>query len=269
MITLDLNTSIVPKSRKVWRFFPGNGYKFVANFEATNRIYLDLPGFEFPRGSLRAVKDLQARVLMAQRTGELLREQGVKANINLRVSEFENAPKTANRTRIVNTTIRLFEEVRRRDLIIVPKTLEQAVVLIGEIRSGVGKRVYARFASEYGLIPIPAKRITWLQEVPETKLSMKLSKSLRHEHSLSELPADLSSEVFSIAYVNYAMENEYGSTLFNFSDAYLDRDSSIIGFISQIAAIHSFKASEGLIERNDTRTDFGTDLLPSFLIQYQ
>ena len=81
MLEVDIRAPSIPRDQRVWRLFPGSGYKFLDAFSQQKVGFLDFPGFEMPKGKLSEVKDLIDRIAKSEKLAEDLRAEarGAKA----------------------------------------------------------------------------------------------------------------------------------------------------------------------------------------------
>jgi len=121
---------------------------------------------------------------------------------------------------------------------VVPTQVWNEKILIGQF---AGRRIVnTALRREYGDSSIPARRVEWLSEIDERKISGELSSSLRHQHPFSLIERSLYNEIFSIAYHNFFSPESFSSLLLNNNAEFLDSDSAFIGLISNISAYANY-----------------------------
>jgi hypothetical protein len=168
------------------------------------------------------------------------------------------------RGRLTQAVINLFQEATIGDVLVVPSPIRDGNILIGQFASR--RIIRTRLRSEYGNLPIPARRVEWLDEIEERKVSVELAGSLRHQHPLSLLENSLYNEVFSVAYKNFYSDDVFNSMLLNENDDFLDRDAALIGLMSNFSAYANFLNDHPKL--GDRIRDFYSAYLDEIPIEY-
>jgi hypothetical protein len=135
MLAIDLHAKAVLSSQRVWRLFPGAGYRFLDDFLNSNVGYLDFPGLELPPGPLKDAGDLISRIAMAtelKATAGYLDESEASP---LSLEDFAAARHTQNRGRLRSALVNLYEIAATGDLVVLPTPLSNRLTWIGEITS--------------------------------------------------------------------------------------------------------------------------------------
>lgn len=256
MLQIDLHAPTIPLDQRVWRLFPGSGYRFLPSFTQEGVGFLDFPGLKLPNGRLSDAKDLIARIARSQALRERLWQEGPDAEINLPLSGFEGSRHTQNRGRLRQALINLFEVARPSDFIVLPEPIYLSRVWIGQI---VGEEVVeGYFERRYGPTPIPAREVRWIGSYRENTLSTALSQVLRHPHPFSVLERSLYLEVFSLAYGSFVYGERHASTVYNEKGDFLDADAALLGAITRLAAAACMSIDEG---RGDLSSQDLADIL--------
>ncbi len=259
MIEIDLRAAIIPPQTRVWRLFPGSSYKFLRTFDEQRVAFLDLPGLELPEGELAQADDLLSRVLASQKIAELKRRYGHDHAPDVQPGQFRGARKTTTRGRYRQAVVNFFEVASRGDLVIVPSTLSEGRIRIGQFIQPPNRRVVAFYEPRYGDAPIPARPIRWLRTIPEHQVSGNLRSSLRHEHPFTLLERSLFVETLSFAFECFKFGEQCSSVIYNENNDYTDRETALIGLISNLSA----SLCEYVENNGDDAID--TDVLEIFL----
>lgn len=245
MIEVKLEAAKIAGDTRIWRLFPGGSYKFLPVFDDKNLAFLDLPGLEFADGKLSNDPDLLARILGSKEIMKNKLEHGPAHQHSLDFNAFKNARKTSTRGRLRQAVINFYEMASQGDLVIVPSTLSDGVIRIGQFTHAPTRHSNGQYQSRYGETEIPARQVKWLAKISEHQVSHKLRKSLRTQHSFSLVERSLFSEILSFSFKNYIYGEEFSSLILNTKDDYTDRETSLLGIISQLAAIFSEEVEKG------------------------
>jgi hypothetical protein len=243
MIQIDLNAPSIPQSQRVWRLFPGSGYRFLESFRRQNVGYLDIPGFVFPRGRLSDATDLVARVAASQSIVGEINNGTTNSSIKPNLDEFSTARNTKFRGRFKQAIINFYEMAKLNDIVIMPEPKYMSKVWIGRFTQNITSE--ALYNLDNPNLTIAARRIEWLNSAKENSISSALSESLRNQHPFSMLEQSLFIEVFSLAYNSFEYQGRHVSTIFS-GDDYLDSDSSLLGIISRLASATFYAVDQGV-----------------------
>ncbi|CAA2105417.1 hypothetical protein MBUL_03182 [Methylobacterium bullatum] len=249
MITVDLNTKIVLPHNRVWRMFPGYGYKFLSSYFSQNSAFLDIPGFDMPEGSLEEDDEFLKRIAASENIIHQKRSLGADVDVDMDWTQLKPAYNTQGRGILKRSMINFYEEARLGDIIVVPSPVDLGEIYVGTLTDRRYSGRISNFPREYGEVPMPARRVSWLQTIKENKVSPALSSSLRHQNPFNLLEKSLYNEVFAIAYSSYVYGEERGSIIYNTLSDYIDKDAAFLGLISQVSAAICHMVDEGSNER--------------------
>jgi hypothetical protein len=241
MITVDLNAPSIRPDRRVWRLFPGAGYRFLDAFEAKGVGFLDIPGFPFPDKPLSEATDLTARIAAMQAAISSTFANDVD-EVEADPSQFALARNTKARGRLRRSIINFYEKADKNDIVVVPEPGNLSQVWIGRFQS---KRIRnISYDVRDWNFDIAAREIEWIRKVRENMISTELSESLRNQHAFTALAESLHVEVYSLAYASFVKGETYVASIFNSTD-YLDADSALLGLISRLASAACFAIDNG------------------------
>ena len=230
---IDLRAPSIPKSRRVWRLFPGDSYGFLEDFLSQNVGFLDFPGLLLPSISIAQANDMTARIAVSQEIRNIYYKEGSGANPELNVDDFKDARNTTNRGKLRQALYNFFEEAADGDVVVLPEPIYMGKIWIGRFQGS--KRTTGSYRKKYGDSVIPARHIEWLNNHKENMVSSALSQSLRHQHPFTLIERSLYLEVFALAYSSFIFGENHTSSIFN-QDDYADSDTAFIGNISRLAA---------------------------------
>lgn len=212
MSIIDINTTIIPASKRIWIVQPGKNRKFFDDFERESRVYLEFPGLDLsPRdlGDDGAVRQhIRRSVAMVGHRGPV-RDDG--ATINL--ADYPQYPDAA--TAIFLRTVRhLTSNMAVGDLVVVPGFGAYSRVLFGEIATPLNLADRARI-HPYLWGDILFRRTHWLsvnrfkQELP-----LDLVKYIGKPPAIAEVARNaLTERFFEYAYGSFIKEGQSWSTI--------------------------------------------------------
>lgn len=243
MFEVDLHAPSIPNDRRIWRLFPGQHYRFLEQFQAEGKGFLDIPGFQMPEGPLSSADDLLSRLSASQATHEALIARPQVAPLLLDPQEFKGAKNTQARGRLRQAIVNLYGEAKTHDLVVLPSPIYMSEIFIGTFENDlIFNSIYPK---RYGETPIPSRAIKWIARTKENSVSTQLSEALRTQHPFTVLENSLYIEVLSLAYSSFIYKGRHVSTIYNRLGDYLDSDSAFLGNISRLAAAACRSIEEG------------------------
>ena len=237
MLQIDLRATHIPQERRVWRLFPGAGYKFLKIFLEYGVGFLDIPGFTFPSVSLSEAPDLIARIAASQDavTRALFGDQ--QRNDADEISQFllehAHARRTKRRSNLRTALINFYEKAKKDDIVVIPEPKYNSQIWVGVIKSN--EIVSAPFSISETEFRIQSREIRWIGSFRENTISSALSDSLRTTHPFALLERSLFVEVFSLAFGSFIYDGMKVATIYN-DFGFLDSDSALLGTISRLSA---------------------------------
>jgi hypothetical protein len=247
MIQIDIEVRAVSPEQRVWRLFPGAGYRFLSNFKENDIGYLDFPGVKIPPGDLDKSNSLIPLIAMSDAVRTAFFAHEVDSAIKFDIVDFESARKTKNRGRLRQALVNFYQHAKPGDIVILPETLSRKTVWIGEFSNS--DIIYSQYHERSEALHVPCRKIKWIKEVRENLLSTKLSDALRHQHAFSLIERDRYLEVMSLAYDSFIYNERNVATIFN-GEEFLDEDAALISCLSRISAAFC-KADDDGIKKDD------------------
>lgn len=242
---IDLRAQIIPDTVRCWRLFPGSSYRFLDTFKNDSIAFLDMPGFQMPAGELAKEPDLAKLLRVSEITLDRIASDGKDREHFISKHDIEKVRVGRKRQRNQQAMINFFDHAAKGDIVIMPEPLIRGKVQIGIFDDDQNTHIIAKSPKYYGVTGIPARRVKWLREIDENKLSTPLSSGLRHQHPFSLLERSLFLELFSLTFDSYVYKDHYSSVIFNRKDDYTDRETSLIGIISSLSANFMQAVEEG------------------------
>lgn len=208
---IDLNTVVIPRERRIWVVHPGKNKKFFADFEATNRIYLEYPGLDLTEKVLEDDHELRTRIKYSLETvhyNGLTRPNGS----TISKSDFDGDAET-NVAVYLRTVRHLFGNMADGDLVIVPGWGAYSRVLFGEVVGNVNfnlkDRIYPNMFADTQF-----RNVRWLSQ-DRTKSELgDLVKFVNKPPAIAEVARDQNTDrFFDYAYKAYVMDGSSWSTI--------------------------------------------------------
>ncbi len=240
MIKIDIGARKISSDQKVWRLFPGSGYRFLKSFTSSDVAFLDFPGIRLPEKDIKSSKDLIKLIAMSSKYKTTLRSEEDGQNIELTFSDFEDAKHTNNRNRLKQALINFYQEAKAGDLVIMPEPSANRMVWIGEFLDNAV--VYESYPTKVRNVYVPSRRVKWIKNVRENTLSYPLTEALRNQHAFTLIEKSKFIEVMSIAYSSFIFNEQHVSTIYN-GDDFLDSDSAFLGTVSKLVSA-AYEAAE-------------------------
>lgn len=242
---VDLRAQMIPATVRCWRLFPGSSYRFLDTFKNDGVAFLDMPGFKMPEGPLSQDPKLPERIRVSEITLDRIASDGKEKEHFVSEHDLDNFRVGRKRQRNAQAMINFFDHAEKGDIVIMPEPLIRGRVQIGVFDDEARTHIVAKAPKYYGVTGVPARRVKWVREVDENKLSTRLSSSLRHQHPFSLIENSLFLEIFSLTFDSYVFKDHHSSVIFNRKDDYTDRETSLIGVISSLAANFTQAVEEG------------------------
>lgn len=211
-ITVKVNLRAASARPTTWRVFPGEGYRFLNQFEEQGLVFLDLPDLQIGSNKVSEVYNLIGNV---KRSHSIAKNWKVKSsnsdNKNPALTNINSWPK--NLTIYKSAIEGLFQNAKEGDLVVVPgrhyvgtvtvdKEKLYQPIKIGEFVSGPETREAVSIKRYEGLMT-PARRVRWLDEFTDADVGYEISRLLRTPNPVISIGRDASEFLLPIAYSNF------------------------------------------------------------------
>jgi hypothetical protein len=212
VVTVDINTVIIPLTKRIWIVHPGKNRKFYNDFAASNRVYLEFPGLDLrdrdldDDGAIR--QHIRRSNAMVSHRGPI-RDNGTTINL----SDFPQYPDAA--TAVFLRTVRhLISHMEVGDLVVVPGYGAYSNLLFGEIAAPFDVNDRDRIAA-YPWGDIHFRQVNWLStDRHKQELPSDLIKYVGKPPAIAEVGRTASTErFFEFAYGSYVKEGQSWSTI--------------------------------------------------------
>ncbi len=223
---LDLDAYFLPADHKVFKVFPGQGYRYYDLVSSENAVFLDIDGLEHL--GLNASTWSEREVLDAVRADRRKREA-------FRASEGKPVPQRTgysldgySRTdrRDATFAIGLFKKAKRGDLVVVPAQGYHRDVLIGELLGGPENlRIVEAEFGDGRVFRYVSRSVKWMARVPKHELPGRLINRLHTQTAFFDIGESSYEDIYDLAYKNYMRGHNFVATFRTSKARFNSRDN--------------------------------------------
>lgn len=219
MLTIDLATTIVPKDHKIWKLFPGEGYKFDRVIDSKKIAFLDVRGLDRLKGKPRDwVREKLEDVVSLDRWRR--QNSATQQKTDRRISSADKSSAT-----FVDG---LLNVAKKGDFLAIPSQGADGKINIFELatRSGSVSRVEAQDGREdYTYL---GRKVHWLGAIPKRKLDFSLIELLQTPVPFFDLGDAGREKIYEEILGNYVYGNKYVATYRVAKQEYNSRDNRLV-----------------------------------------
>lgn len=262
--TVDLATVLLPDDHKIWKLFPGEGYKFLKTMLEGNIVFLDVRGLTKLGDDPRAWKPTKLLETISkdrwERQNRLRDEQTER-----RVSPNDRATVT-----FLNG---LLLTAKKGDLIAVPHQGSNTYVSVGEFTEHPGETRTIEVNDERKLHQFVGRRVKWLQTLNKRSIDQDVLERLQTPVAFFDMGDAGRNHFYRSIYDNFVYDGVSVATFHTQKEFFTSRDnrnlSSWIGLIEvlntsiydpKIAARIREESLSELIDEVDIPEDRRSDL---------
>ncbi len=250
-LTIDIQTKFFEDSTKIFVMFPGQGYKFHADFETQSAVFFDMPGFSLPKGKKQNDIDFVKHVTMSERIKEWYLE-GAKADDlpERNISGIKDYRATKRKIQLAGKIRNFFYEIKKGDIIVAPSKSYDEAVLFGIVEDdGYSLDV---LSDEYKNDTIPARKVKWVKKVPRHTVPTWLQRKFSTPTTIQQIENNHYSHVLDIMFDRYFYKEHFVSKFNSTSDDFSAVDSFNFNlFILFITALHGNHNTSNALDLND------------------
>jgi len=252
-LRISLNTKFLPPDHRIYVMHPGADKVFYRDFKKQTKVFLELPGTEFPPQMEWDSDDAAARVRFGAENASWYRtiHRGVRPRRRLEGIGH------AKRAVIFGQASMLYHVAKPGDLVVVPGSGYSSEVLIGELRDPPSGRQYFATTEIYGDAKIPARRVHWLRtDIIKARFSKSLIQNMQNRRAIVHASDENDKEeIYKHAYDNYTI-NTFGT-----SRVYVDRDAiGPLPLLKTNELLVKFSLLYAALERNEIEDFFQCSL---------
>jgi hypothetical protein len=151
-IQVDLHAPTIKNDQRVWRMFPGRGYRFLPSFLKQHVGFLDFPDLD-PTAEPNEALDLIPRIARSQDVRDAFFKHGPDFNPRtIKLADYKSARRSKNRGRLRQALLNLLVVAKRGDYVVLPEPIYRAHVHVGHISSD---NLTDGYYERYGKAPFP------------------------------------------------------------------------------------------------------------------
>ncbi|MBZ9742353.1 hypothetical protein [Mesorhizobium sp. CO1-1-4] len=214
-IIVDPAIRILPDDHRIFVLHPGEGKRFYGDFQATESVFLDLPGVSFATPPDMNDTNLRNKLRMAKRIG-IWRRRGSKVEDTPSRNPDDYAVTTvaADTPRFVHEVHDLYTEAKAGDLIIVPGKGYGSTVFFGEVVNDFDPDFTVE-SHRYPGETIPARKVKWLPvNLAKQQFNRRLVKLMQNRQAIIQVTReDDRREIYTHAYGDYVWKESSGNLI--------------------------------------------------------
>lgn len=203
-VGVELDAYVLPDDHRIYKFFPGKGYKFFDQIVQSSVAFIDIRGLDKLKGKPNAwnldevltaiATDRVDRsvALGGKRPSRLVRSKGDKAHLTFLKG--------------------LLFEARKGDFIIMPTKDYDANVRVGELLDDPGSvsEVTARDGGFSG--KFFGRKVHWFDPVPRKRLDPALIRTLQTPATFFKIKPQLYEDIYRLALDNFFLDGQFVAT---------------------------------------------------------
>jgi hypothetical protein len=214
-IIVDPAIRILPDDHRIFVLHPGDGKRFYADFQATESVFLDLPGISFSTPPDINDSSLRNKLRMARRIS-IWRRRGSTADDTPSRNPDDYAVSTtaAAAPRFVHEVHDLYTEAKAGDLIIVPGKGYNSTVYFGEVVNDFDPDFTVE-SQRYPSETIPARKVRWLPvNLAKQQFNRRLIRLMQNRQAIIKVTReDDRREIYTYAYGDYIWRESSGNLI--------------------------------------------------------
>jgi len=214
-IIVDPAIRILPDDHRIFVLHPGDGKRFYGDFQATESVFLDLPGISFSRPPDLGDTNLRKLLRMARRISIWRRRGSVPDDKPSRnPDDYAVATEAGEAPKFVHEVHDLYSEARIGDLIIVPGKGYGSTVFFGEIVNNFDPDFTVE-SDRYPGETIPARKVHWLPiNLAKQEFNRRLIRLMQNRQAIIQVTReDDRREIYTHAYGDYVWQESSGNLI--------------------------------------------------------
>jgi hypothetical protein len=234
-VKVDLGVTIIPNNHRVWKLFPGEGYKFLDSMLENNAVFLDV----------RGLVDLGENPIEwdDEELLELISTDRWERQNELRIEQTDRRISAADK-RTATLINGLFCRARKGDMVIMPHPGNTGSVSIGRFTTKKNSfrsldAVDGRIAFEY-----PTRPVKWLARVNKRQLPYDLIELLQTPVAFFDLGNSGRELFYTAAFDNYLYDGVQQANYHTTKDIFTSRDNRTVStwmeFVEVVSSAENF-----------------------------
>lgn len=240
-LIVDLDAYIVPDDHRVFKCFPGKGYRFYDAIREASAIFLDVRGLEQlgDDATLWAKKDI-VDVVRADRQAREAAMVAAGRRPPTRTGYSRTGYSRTDR-RDQNFILGLFQLAKKGDLVVVPAEGYQRDVLIGEFVDEPGPVAPVTLQDSHNRpVTYLGRRVRWLGKQKKRLFSDDLIQLLHSQTAFFDIGQRHYEAIYEIAYHNYASPQNFVASFTTSKQTFTARDNLLVSlWFEAISAVRN------------------------------
>ncbi|TPO02192.1 hypothetical protein [Mesorhizobium sp. B1-1-5] len=214
-VIVDPAIRILPDGHRIFVLHPGEGKRFYTDFQATDSVFLDLPGIAFTNPPQINDEDLRNQLRMARRVS-IWRRRGSNPDDkpSRNPDDYKITTVTPDAPRFVHEVYDLYTEAKAGDLIIVPGKGYGSTVFFGEAVNNFDPDFTVE-SLRYPDERIPARKVKWLPvNLAKQQFNRRLIRLMQNRQAIIQVTReDDRREIYTHAYGDYVWKESSGNLI--------------------------------------------------------
>ncbi|MER9654393.1 hypothetical protein NKJ26_12870 [Mesorhizobium sp. M0152] len=245
-IIVDPAIRILPDNHRIFVLHPGEGKRFYGDFQASDSVFLDLPGISFPTAPDLNDTSLRNKLRMARRIG-IWRRRGSNPDDkpSRNPDDYAVTTVTVDAPRFVHEVHDLYTEAKAGDLIIVPGKGYGSTVFFGEVMNDFDPD-FTVTSHRYPDETIPARKVKWLPvNLSKQQFNRRLIRLMQNRQAIIQVTReDDRREIYTHAYGDYVWKESSGNLI------RVTKDDIDLNDLNKAVDLTNFFASQYLALKN-------------------
>lgn len=219
MTKVNLATTIVPDDHKIWKLFPGEGYKFDHAIDAHKIAFLDVRGLDrMSKSSLSWKRDRLEDVVSLDRWRRQVSATG---------NETERRVSGADK-RTATYVEGLLNFAKKGDFLAVPSSGPTSSIAIYELSEAPGITTEVEVQDGRGVYSFVGRRVRWLGAVPKRKFRYEVIELLQTPVAFFDLGDSGRKVVYEEILGNFVYRGDFVAKYHVNKQEYNSRDNRIV-----------------------------------------
>ncbi|MEO7178434.1 MAG: hypothetical protein ABIW83_06290, partial [Allosphingosinicella sp.] len=203
-VKVEIGAYVLPDDHTVYKFFPGEGYKFYDIVKQTSVAIIDIRGLEELDGDPEDWDDEEVLNHISQDRVERAVSQGAARPKRLVNSQGDKMTQTF--------LYGLLFEAEKGDLILMPQKGYSTEVLIGQLLDDAGIAKKFKATDDGGLHTYYGRRVKWVGAIEKRLFSAELVDLLQTPVAFFDVGSSNYEQVYRLAFDNYVYDQQFVAT---------------------------------------------------------
>ena len=216
-VEVELDAYVIPRTHKVFKFFPGKGYKFYDQILNSSVAFIDVRDLDKLDGTPREWEDDEVLVAISKDRVERSVAKGNPRPSRLVRSAGDKATHT-----FLNG---LLFAARKGDLLVMPDKDYVSIVKIGRFLDDAGEAVSISSGDDGYFGKYFGRRVEWLGEIEKRFFDRKFIKLLHSQAAFFPLDPSYHETIYRLSFDNYVYDGQFVSTFRTTKNIFTSKDN--------------------------------------------